>query len=59
LADEAINLAIAATECWITRGITEAMNRFNRRSGDAPAAKPVKKTDAPTEGPKPTSGENN
>jgi hypothetical protein len=35
------------------------MNRFNRRSGDAPAAKPVKKTDAPTEGPKPTSGENN
>ena len=31
-----------------TDGITEAMNRFNRRAGDEPAAKTTKKTDAPS-----------
>jgi peptidyl-tRNA hydrolase, PTH1 family len=40
LVDDAMNLAVAATECWVVGGITEAMNRFNRRAGEADVAKP-------------------
>jgi PTH1 family peptidyl-tRNA hydrolase len=47
LVDEAIGLAIDATECWITRGITEAMNRFNRRAGDESPDKTAKKPNGP------------
>ena len=32
LIDEAIRFAAEAAECWITRGISEAMNRFNKRA---------------------------
>ena len=46
LVDEAIGFACEAAECWIARGITEAMNRFNRRGSDASPAKPVKKPDS-------------
>lgn len=47
LVEEAIGLAVDATRCWIAHGITDAMNRFNRRAGEAeqakggPAAKPA------------------
>lgn len=52
LVDDAIKFAAEAAECWIAKGITEAMNRFNRRPGDAPATKPVKKSDnAPGQSP--------
>ena len=30
LVDEAIERAADAAECWITKGLAEAMNRFNR-----------------------------
>ena len=59
LVDEAIGLACEATECWIGRGITEAMNRFNRRAGDEPAAKPVKDPTEKRTGPGPVPGQNN
>ncbi len=39
LVDEALNLATDAAECWISKGISEAMNRFNRRGSDAPTTK--------------------
>jgi len=39
LVDEAIGLAVDATRCWIAGGITDAMNRFNRRAGEAEQAK--------------------
>ncbi|MSR40502.1 MAG: aminoacyl-tRNA hydrolase [Phycisphaerales bacterium] len=32
--DEAINTAVDATLCWLQSGLTDAMNRFNRRSAD-------------------------
>jgi PTH1 family peptidyl-tRNA hydrolase len=51
LVDEAIGLACEAAECWIARGITEAMNRFNRRADDASA----KSAKAPP--PKPDGGD--
>ena len=41
LVDGAIKTAAEAAECWISKGITEAMNRFNRGTGNAPAAKPT------------------
>jgi hypothetical protein len=42
LVDDAIKFAAEAAECWISKGITEAMNRFNRRTGEADAAKPAR-----------------
>jgi PTH1 family peptidyl-tRNA hydrolase len=44
LVDEAISAACDASECWISRGITEAMNRFNRRAGEGPTAKDAANT---------------
>ena len=32
--EDAINTAVDATLCWLQSGLTEAMNRFNRRSAD-------------------------
>jgi PTH1 family peptidyl-tRNA hydrolase len=56
LVDDAIKVASEAAECWISKGITEAMNRFNRRTGEADAAKPAR---APkSESKKPESGKN-
>jgi PTH1 family peptidyl-tRNA hydrolase len=51
LVDEAIGLACDAAACWVTRGITEAMNRFNRRADDASAKQPK----APPQPPSPSS----
>jgi len=48
LVDEAIGFACDAAECWIARGMTEAMNRFNRRAEDAPAKKNASKNDDKT-----------
>ena len=64
LVDEAIGLAVEATECWVARGIAEAMNRFNRRAGDDAAARQAKAPDpqkSPAPGPdtSPRSGQNN
>jgi PTH1 family peptidyl-tRNA hydrolase len=59
LVDEAIGLACEATECWIGRGITDAMNRFNRRAGDEPAAKTVKKSTENKTGPGQVPGQDN
>jgi PTH1 family peptidyl-tRNA hydrolase len=42
LVDDAIKFAAEAAECWISKGITEAMNRFNRRAGEAESAKPAR-----------------
>lgn len=42
LVDDAIKFATEAAECWISKGLTEAMNRFNRRTGEADAAKPAR-----------------
>ncbi len=39
LVEEALNLAAEAAECWISRGMTETMNRFNRRGGENPQGK--------------------
>jgi PTH1 family peptidyl-tRNA hydrolase len=47
LVDEAIGLAIDATECWISRGIAEALNRFNRRAGEDSSDKTAKKPNGP------------
>ena len=47
LVEEALSLATDAAECWITRGITEAMNRFNRRAvDDRPTNTPAKPADS-------------
>ncbi len=32
--DEAIDASVDATLCWLQSGLSEAMNRFNRRSAD-------------------------
>ncbi|MCE2882379.1 MAG: aminoacyl-tRNA hydrolase [Planctomycetaceae bacterium] len=40
LVEEALGLASDAAECWAKSGITEAMNRFNRRTERTPAANP-------------------
>ena len=47
LVDEALCLATDAAECWITRGMVETMNRFNRRGGDTSATNDAAK--APTQ----------
>ena len=51
LVDEAIGLACDATECWIGRGLAEAMNRFNRRQDEGPAANPSRRTQDRPAGP--------
>ena len=63
VSDHVLSLAVEATECWVARGITEAMNRFNRRAGDdAAAAKQAKaadtsKSSAPGKAPGKNAGE--
>ena len=56
LVDDAIKFATEAAECWISKGLTEAMNRFNRRTGEADAAKPARAPKA--ESKKPESDKN-
>ena len=47
LVDDALAQSVDATLCWIERGTTEAMNRFNRRGDDGKGAKDAKPAKAP------------
>jgi PTH1 family peptidyl-tRNA hydrolase len=38
--EPALEDAVAAVECWLTRGAAEAMNRFNRRAAAEEGARP-------------------
>jgi PTH1 family peptidyl-tRNA hydrolase len=47
LVDAAVSTAAEAAECWISRGLVEAMNRFNRKSEDKSPRPAPRKKDAP------------
>jgi len=47
LVDAAVSTAAEAAECWISRGLVEAMNRFNRKPEDKSPRPAPRKKDAP------------
>jgi peptidyl-tRNA hydrolase, PTH1 family len=47
LVDAAVSTAAEAAECWISRGLVETMNRFNRKPEDKSPRPAPRKKDAP------------